>query len=60
MPNFTHEDYVKMVDEAERELSALLAKAESSEAAGEPLAKSEDADEKDDDKDSEATDALWH
>lgn len=51
MPNFTHEDYVKMVDEAERELSALLAKAESSAAAGEPLAKSEDADEKDDDKD---------
>jgi hypothetical protein len=50
MPNFTHEDYVKMVDEAERELSALLAKAESSEAAGEPLAKSEDADKKDDKK----------
>lgn len=51
MPNFTHEDYVKMVDEAERELSALLSKAESSTAAGEPLAKSEESDKKDDDKD---------
>jgi len=50
MPNFTHEDYVKMVDEAERELSALLAKAESSAAAGEPLAKSEDSEKKEDKK----------